>query len=368
MINRENWLDSKKYLLYLENVKQNDDKTLARRRSQMRHLLEWADEQPFPKARTIDPTYQQNLASIRREWRGEHVPLSPESIEAALDVARSFFSWARLEYPRRYYHLSESWIDALRPSRSQGKQSEYREREYYSLESVLKITSLKPETTIERRNIAAVAFLFASGMRAGAFLTLPLECVDLENLRIRQFPSKGVKTKNSKAAITTLLSIPELLDVIREWDEYLRGNLPESSLWYAQLKSDAMTLAPAGTYTGSKRHKALLLGVQRLCERAGIEYLSPHKLRHGHAVYGTKHAQTYQDFKAVSQNLMHGSVTITDSIYGVLAESDVHDTILKLSHAGNLPTKPGVDTITQLSDLLKILQENPTLRALLSKG
>ena len=39
--------------------------------------------------------------------------------------------------------------------------------------------------------------------------------------------------------------------------------------------------------------------------------------------------------KAVSQNLMHENLTVTDGVYGVLSDTDVRRQILKL--AGNVP-------------------------------
>jgi integrase len=71
--------------------------------------------------------------------------------------------------------------------------------------------------------------------------------------------------------------------------------------------------------------------LRELCELAGVEYKSAHKFRHGHAVYGLKHCETMEEFKSVSQNLMHANMGITDGIYGKLVDDDVHNTILGLS-------------------------------------
>jgi site-specific recombinase XerD len=59
-------------------------------------------------------------------------------------------------------------------------------------------------------------------------------------------------------------------------------------------------------------------------ERVGLPYHSPHKFRHGHAVYALKMAKKgVFALKAVSQNLMHENLSITDGIYGIMAETDV---------------------------------------------
>jgi hypothetical protein len=47
MINRENWTSVKKYLEYLDKVKQLDVRTIDSVRGYMRHLLQWADARFF---------------------------------------------------------------------------------------------------------------------------------------------------------------------------------------------------------------------------------------------------------------------------------------------------------------------------------
>jgi len=61
-----------------------------------------------------------------------------------------------------------------------------------------------------------------------------------------------------------------------------------------------------------------------------LPYHSPHKFRHGHAVYALKNAKDVSAVKAVSQNLMHENLTITDGVYGILSESDVKKRIGEL--------------------------------------
>jgi hypothetical protein len=56
-------------------------------------------------------------------------------------------------------------------------------------------------------------------------------------------------------------------------------------------------------------------------EKAGLPYHSPHKFRHGHAVYA---------LKAVNQNLMHDNLSITDGVYGVLSGMEVKGEIANL--------------------------------------
>lgn len=77
--------------------------------------------------------------------------------------------------------------------------------------------------------------------------------------------------------------------------------------------------------------------MKALFTRAQLEYKSPHKFRHGNAVYGLLHAQTLADYKAVSMNLMHENLETTDGIHAPLLSSDVKSRITSLTRKANLP-------------------------------
>ena len=327
MIHRQNYLDVRAYLDYQAGVRQLSAGTINALWSRLRHLLEWADDKPFSKGGRIRPGFPAYCESLIGKNRK---PLSPAHLNALMKTCRAFLTWAKNEYPRRYKGMDNRWVDSLRPSRGRSEQSELDTREIYTIDEVRKLLSFPAETTAQRRLQAAAAFLFLSGMRVGAFVTLPLECVDLDNLRVLQLPAKGVHTKNSKAAVTYLLNIPDLLEVVRDWDASLRNRLPPDAYWYAHLdRFGELTIARPRGKRLEVRH-SLRDDLKVLCQRAGVAYKSPHKFRHGHAVYALKHARTPAQVKAISQNLMHSNTGITDGIYGRLVNDDVRDMIMEL--------------------------------------
>jgi integrase len=65
-------------------------------------------------------------------------------------------------------------------------------------------------------------------------------------------------------------------------------------------------------------------------EGVGLPHYSPHKFRHGHAVYVLKLAKDIAELKAVSQNLMQANISNTDGVYGLLSEMDVKSQIQRL--------------------------------------
>jgi integrase len=67
-------------------------------------------------------------------------------------------------------------------------------------------------------------------------------------------------------------------------------------------------------------------------KKVGLPYHSPHKFRHGHAVYALKMAKDIQALKAVSQNLMHKNLSITDGLYGIFLDKDIKEQIVLLGN------------------------------------
>lgn len=329
MINRQNWQDVQAFLKYQQEVKQLHPQTTRLTWSKLRLLLEWAQERPLSKTMNLKPTFPAYVEGLRTE---EGKPFSAAYLVSIFIGIQAYFNWAKREHPSRYRGISQVWIETLRPSRARRAQSEMHKRELFTLADVLKLVALPPRTMGDRRNRAAVAFLFLSAMRVGAFMTLPISCVDLDNYQVMQLPEMGVKTKNSKAAVTFLLNIPELMAVVREWDAEVRAALPEDKFWYAQLNTDGSfaldkSRAKSREVSSGGRFRYYLV---EMCQRAGIRYRSPHKLRHGFAVYALKKSKTVADMKAVSQNLMHSNMGITDGIYGRLVDDDVRNIITGL--------------------------------------
>ena len=88
-------------------------------------------------------------------------------------------------------------------------------------------------------------------------------------------------------------------------------------------------------------------------QKVGLPYHSPHKFRHGHAVYALKMAKDIAALKAVSQNLMHSNSSITDGVYGILSDTDIQKQILSLGRK----TTSGGNKEEKLKLIQQLLQE-----------
>lgn len=359
MINRDNWLDVKKYMDYLRDIQQLDEKTIHRRREQLTHLLVWADKIPLGQAREIDPSFPAFLGTSRRD--GSKKSLAPTTMKETCSVVRHYFTWAQREFPRRYNRITESYVETLHPSKKKGVQSEVHEHQFFPLEDIVKIARLKVDTLFEERAQALVCLCYLSGMRADAVVTLPISCINLRTRKIKQYPSAGVRTKNSKAANTFILPLPEIFDVVQAWDDKVRSLLPENAMWCATIDRNGENVLPEYD-PSSGRRQILEKSIHRMCDIAGVKYRSPHKLRHGFTVYAISQAKSLKDLKGISQNLMHEDIGTTNKIYGELVGDDVQEVIdsLVVKPESNYIDLEGVD-VAGLVQLAQVLKEHPGL-------
>jgi integrase len=342
MINRSNYVKTRAFLDYLEQVIQLRDGSVDIYRSGLKRLIIWAGELPFKEASEIRPSFPAFLARSRSD--GRPGTLAPVTAKKVIQVVRRFLTWAKLMYPSEFKPLSQLWIDSLKPPRLSELPHDH---EFVTIDEIREIAhlDLEDDQTILRRDQAAACLLFLSGMRAGAFVSLPIQALNLEERCVKQWPSLGVYTKMGKSATTYLLDIPDLMKPVRAWDQHLRAHLPATAMWYTPTVNywGDQRLSPEPP--GSGRVSGLGRRMRKLFAVAGLPHRSPHKFRHGHAVFALQNAHTMADYKAVSMNLMHADIKVTDGIYAVLAGDEVQHRIGALTRnpaAGRQPdSRPG---------------------------
>ncbi len=365
MICRENYEMVQAYLKYHADTMQHDPLTVNRYWVSLRHLLEWADDVPFPAVKNRKPTFPTYLIEQPNKRR-PGAPLSLAFMNRIAKDVRTFLIWAKRESQAEYAPIPHQWIESLRLPRSHGDDADLKPIKAYTIEEVRAMMAAPAGKLVHRRDRAAVAFLFLSAIRVTAFCTLPVRCVDIERRRIEQLPAKGVRTKNRKAAVTTLLPIDDLLEIVAEWDAEVHAQLPVTSMWYALAPHKVLEATPVTM--PEARVKTLRRGMEALCDRAGVAYKGPHALRHGHALYGIQHARTIEELKAVSMNMMHSDIATTDGKYGNLSPEGIGAAVAKLGGAVNV-VQPAVadDPLAMLQLLLELVRTNPDgVRALLA--
>ncbi len=321
MINKRNWRLTKVFLEYRFAVDQICEGSLRAEETHLRFLLQWAAEQSFQKAASLRPTFPEYMLSARLD--GLEGRLSPEYIKKVLASARRFFSWLSLNQSG-YKGIKQAWINTLKTKRLSDVP---RNKEAVTIDEIKAIAKAPASTTFERRIRAAAVLLFLSGMRIGALVSLPLQAVDLEKRIIYQYPSLGVRTKNRKYGVTTLLDIPELLEVVKAWDGEVRKLLPPNGYWFAPLSPETGEIDTECLEIGEHRVSIARRNLKTWLDQVGLPYHSPHKFRHGHIHYAMSHASTIEEYKAISLNVMHSSMETTDQFYSVLNSNQVHERI-----------------------------------------
>jgi integrase len=310
----------------------------------LRHLLEWAGDIPFSQANKIRPTLPEYLLTARLD--GKNIRLSPSYIKKVIRASYRFFTWLKI-HQRGYKNITQSWLVTLKPPRLT---IEHKEHEAVTLEEIQAIAKAPVYTLRDRRIRAAAVFWFLSGIRIGAFVTLPIIAVDLDNLAIKQWPKLGVRTKIKKQATTYLLDIPELLQIVKEWDQEVRSNVPSNGLWFVHISPENGDIEPYSQSPGEHRHTRARKDLREWLKKVNLPYHSPHKFRHGFAVYAINQAKDIPALKAISQNLMHSNLSITDGVYGILSVSDVKAQIASLGQKVN---SDQIDTKEKLVALLE---------------
>jgi integrase len=109
---------------------------------------------------------------------------------------------------------------------------------------------------------------------------------------------------------------------------------------------------------GKNRNQAIDKRLRLLFNRANLEYKSSHKFRHGHAVYGLKRCKTMAEYQAVSRNLMHNSIQVTDEIYAGIELQERKQLIANLTKNSNDPSND------QMTKILGGLNQKALLRAI----
>ncbi len=325
MIDKKNWRLAQKYLDYRFEVDLIAKGSLKKEQVHIRHLIEWAQDKPFHRAMGIRPTFPEYMLSARLD--GEDGQLSAGYIKKTLATARLFFIWLS-DNETGYKHIKQSWIKTVKNKRLA---STPKNAEAVSLEEILTIAARPAQAAQARRARAAMVFLYLSGMRIGAFVSLPLQAVNIRELTVNQFPSLGVKTKLDKSATTYLWDIPELLKVIQDWDNEVRSILPPTGFWFAPLSSTTGEIDPSIKSIGEHRITLARKNFKAWLEQEDLPYHSPHKFRHGHIQYGNAHANNISQMKAVSLNVMHSSMKITDASYSNLQDKEVKSIISGLN-------------------------------------
>ncbi len=347
MINRQNKLLVDEYLAYRLRYDQLDPKSIRLERSLAMHYMTWAAECPFKNA----PKSDVSLIEYVRDCKGPSgKALSQHYRRKIIGSARIFFTWLTI-HKQGFRSITTSWLSTLKIRQVQ---EEFDDDTTVSLDEILRIARAPVTSLVEERVRAGTVFLFLSGMRISAFVSMPLKALNLGGLEIKQSPDLGVRTKNKKSAVTYIINLSELFDIVKTWDKKVRAILPPEGFWFAPISPLTGEIDPTVLTIGEHRSAAFHKNLVDWLSVQGIEHHSPHDFRRGHANYLFDNAKDMNDLEAVRENLMHESLTTTER-YARLRKSQRKARILQMS--GDEASAPQVNMQAEILNKLNSLTQ-----------
>lgn len=324
MIDRENKKLVDQYLREMQqrvNAEDISKLSYAVYKGHLIHLLSFAGDR---KIRDLPKycngyDYKSYLLSPENRRDNRSTPLSSEFRRKNLLVVTDFLRWFKDEHGGKRF--KRAWISTFMAQNKWRTNSSYIEvnTSYFRYEEILQIAQFSPNNLREERTQAAIIFLYLTGMRMTAFLTLPIIGVNLADRTVMQISEIGVRTKLGKEAITKMLPVldRQIDEAINRWDDQVRnlGNL--KAPWFMNISPRTYQLDPDRT-VGEQRASGFHKDFRAFLHLAGISYKNPHQLRHGYIRYAKDHsdntvrsmemfaAQTMQE---VSTMLKYGKLT-----------------------------------------------------------
>lgn len=340
MIVRENYSLVNKFI-GLESRRIGESSTRSTS-SHLKKFLIFMDAIPFSKGQTKVVQYKIFLLE-GRQANGEIKPYKPAYLRKNLSATASFLVWlqdndivkyAKHSWLKNFVRLTPADNQALLKSSYCDEDDEEDDDDFleggFSVEEVLRIARMPVSNLVEERARAAAIMMFLSGMRIGAFTTLPIRAVNLDTGLIRQWPSLGVHTKLSKKGTTSLAvfpNIPEFQSIVRAWDEKVRNALSPKAYWYPNIDVVSGGFL-ASESVGSSRESGLRDDLEAFIKKVGVPYRSPHKFRHGIIAYLRSRATTTEQLEAIALNMLQTLATMLK--YGKMREKRTHEIISKL--------------------------------------
>ena len=332
----------RKHLVWLKDAKGLSQSSIDKAAASIAIYDRWLkgkDYRAFHSERAR--AFKRHLAGLRNERTG--APLSAATINGVLRDVMKFFDWMA-DQPGYKSRISRADIAYLTPDRkSEQARRSTLWKPHPSPEQVIHLLSAMPvETVIQRRDRALIAFLFLTGSREGAAITVRLRHVDLTNKCV-QFDGRSVETKFGKSFTTSFFPFGDSIEqILRDWIRELRQDY---------LFSDTDPLFPKTRVDVGPSRRFEAVGIARepwagpssaarifkqAFVNAGLPTFSPHRVRDTIAELAKHHCRTPEDYKAWSQNMGHDDVMTTFNSYGSVSPGRQVELMTRFRQCGPL--------------------------------
>ncbi|MEP4197264.1 MAG: site-specific integrase [Aliishimia sp.] len=341
--NSDNLRIKRKYLVWRKDSKGLTDATVdksAAAISLYETFLNGKDFRSFHSERAR--SFKRHLVSKQNQRDGSK--LSATSINGMLREVSAFLFWLA-DQPGYKSRITRSDIAYLAPDRkSDAARRSSCWKPHPSPSQVTRmLTNMPHSKVLQRRDRALISFLFITGSREGAAITLCLGHIDLAN-SCAHFDGRTVNTKFGKSFTTAFFPMgKDCEQIVRDWIKELRED---------HHFSDSDPLFPKTLVGVGPDRRFAALGIDRApwsspssaakifkqaFVDAGLPPFSPHRVRDTLAELSKDHCRTPEDYKAWSQNMGHEDVLTTFRSYGSVAPGRQVDLMTRFRKRGPLP-------------------------------
>jgi len=322
---KDNTRIKRKYLVWLKDAKGFSESSIDKAASAISTYETFLKNSDF---RSLHPervrSFKRFLANLKNQRTG--AKLSEATSDAILRDVKAFYMWLADQsgYRSKLKHSDAAYFSPARKSDQRRRGGCW--RPHPSPQQVCHVLLNMPsETVFQRRNRALIAFLFLTGSRESAAISIRLNHIDL-SARCVHFDGRSVNTKFGKNFSTGFFPVGRhAISILSDWIEELKSKhyfgatdplFPKSKVGVGQSRRfEAIGLMRepwARSSQAAKIFKAAFVN-------AGLPPFSPHLIRNTIAELAKDHCKTPEDYKAWSQNLGHDDVLTTFTSYGAVA-------------------------------------------------
>lgn len=323
--NAENLRIKRQYLVWLQEAKGLADTSVAKAAAAIDSFEEHSKRRNFKGFHSEQArAFKRHLERSTNPRTGK--PLSAATIDGTLRELKGFFRWLA-DQPGYKSRISYSDAEFFNPSHEVARRAQARRwKPHPTPEQIRHVLRTMPTgTVLERRDRAIVAFLFLTGSRDGAAVTLKLRHVDLIEDCVH-FDGREVRTKRSKTFSTWFFPVgDDVRQIVVDWVVELR----EVHLWGADdplFPRTRVRVGNTGRFAAGgidraswKTAGAIRKLFPRAFQDAGLPAFNPHRVRDTLVEFGNKLCGSPEEFKAWSQNHGHNDVMTTFMSYGSVA-------------------------------------------------
>jgi integrase len=349
--NSDNLRIKRKYLVWRKEARGLSDASVDKSAAAI------STYETFLEGKDFRNFHSERARSFKRRLSSQHnlrtgAKLSQSSVNGVLREIQTFFSWLA-DQPGYKSKIARSDIEFLAPDRkSETARRTSCWKPHPSPEQVVQLLAVMQDNTVlQRRDRALIAFLFVTGSREGAAISLCLRHVDLANACVH-FDGRSVDTKFGKSFTTGFFPMGGPCEqIVKDWIAELRGQhhfsnsdplFPRTRVGLgASQRFEALGIdrAPwSGASSAAKIFKMAFID-------AGLPPFSPHRVRDTLAELARDHCRTPEDYKAWSQNMGHDDVLTTFNSYGSVAAGRQVDLMARFRRRGPLRDEDDFDVL-----------------------